>query len=156
MTDGIKLGKYSFPRIRNGTFLEVTYMFLMIFLTSAWGIWLIKDEQIANVKVCCYGFVMFFFILMPLLGTSGAMYSLRSITPDDVRNGCESNEIWIDDMSKDATREWHQNNRKMGPLMNQIMRMAHEFDQRTENLLDQSMCTDICPCYNKMEYAKNS
>ena len=58
----------------------------------------------------------------------------------------------ITDMCKLTREEMRKENR----FIKGLLRFAHNYDMKTEQILDQTMCTETCPCYNYATYSYNS
>jgi hypothetical protein len=45
---------------------------------------------------------------------------------------------------------------KENKLIRGLLHFAHDYDARSEQILDQMMCTDTCPCYSSVyEFDQN-
>ena len=40
----------------------------------------------------------------------------------------------------------------IGYLLEPFVHFAHDFDHHSETLLNNAMCTTLCPCYNVISY----
>lgn len=86
------------------------------------------------------------------------MFSLKNVTPIRMQELCEIDLEIKRDMNEMEKRLVFDRRARVGPIVGNFIQMAQLFDKRSQNLLDQSMCTEVCPCLDdgnaKLKYSK--
>ena len=133
-------------RLQRGILASVFYFFVISIILATSGICLVKNQQNANLKIAFYGCVLFFACVIPIIVQSIGMFSLKNVSTDRMRELCDTDFSVHQGMSL-AEKELVEDRRaRVGPLVKNFIMMAQLFDKRSQNLLDQSMCTPTCPC----------
>jgi len=120
-TGVFKLSIYSMQKLNDGILVSVFYFFFMTIILSMLGLFMVKDEQIGNPRIACYGFFLFFFCALPLLGEAGLFYSLSHITPDRLKELCDADVALSPGMSREEQMLVHNRRKSMGPFVSQFI-----------------------------------
>ena len=118
----------------------IIFFSLIIFLISVIGMFIVKNPP-HNACVLAYGLLIFFLGFIPMVAQGGALMAVAKVDSKT-----------LSDMCKLSMQEAKNENK----FVRGLLRFAHEYDLKTEHILDQTMCTETCPCYNYAEYSYNS
>ena len=95
--------------------------------------------QPRNLKVGIYGGLLFFIGFLPLIGQGSSLLMLEDVDEEELYSNCFSGETELLQVADDHYEE------KILLFQN----LAKELDIFTETILDQKMCSEICPCYHR-------
>lgn len=75
--------------------LGIIYFFVVNLMMAVFGLVLVTksnedNKLISNPRIFIYGNLMFFLCMIPMLTTSGAMFSLNNVEPGEIRELCQT------------------------------------------------------------------
>lgn len=83
--------------------------------------------------VAIFGTFMFLFVSIPLMAEGSALRVLKNLDDSDLDKMCK--------MSPDEARDEYGRG-----MVGSFLQFAHRFDTMSESILNEYMCTEVCPC----------
>lgn len=100
------------------------------------GICIVRNPPKGKCVKFIYGLIIFFLGFIPMITEGSGMLAVAKITPQSIHDLCK--------MDPDAAI-----NESKNKFMRNLIKKAHNFDNYSEKVLDQAMCTKTCPCYTE-------
>ena len=107
------------------------------------GIYIVRYPPGNNIYVAVYGICIFFVGFLPMIVEGGTLTGLANIPNSFIEEKCTG------DGNIKVKGVKHE-------LLNEILTFAHDFDRKSENMLDHMMCTETCPCFYEETYEQNA
>lgn len=125
-------GHFAFERLRAGLLALVIIMFLIIEIAACFGLIHVKRRGMPIVFVIGFGFCVFFFLALPLLAEGSKLLEIARLDDATIDKYCNAS-------SKKSLQD--------APVWTRtIFDIAHVYDDVTERLISDNMCTERCPC----------
>lgn len=138
---------------------RITFAGLFVFLHSiiicGIGVSGIRLTQRNTPQTCysvTYGSLLFFIVIVPLLGQGGALLRIRRIEVAELEAACN---LSYSDLDALRSKNDGFSRRVRNSIEYMIVYFAHELDMHSQLLLDEYMCSDVCPCYYDPEQVPN-
>mmetsp|Transcript_9 Transcript_9/g.17 ORF Transcript_9/g.17 Transcript_9/m.17 type:complete len:292 (+) Transcript_9:13-888(+) len=114
---------------------------VLVILISTCGMCIVRKESTGNCIVFIYGSLIFFGGFLPMISQSTLVLSVNNVSKENIDMMCLLGARNSQNNSDSEDQEG------MNRFLYALADLAHRYDQRTEQILDQNMCTDTCLCY---------
>lgn len=129
-------GLFHFKRWKELAELGLVLMTLLMMVFVFCGCKITSNRRCKTEWVACYGFFILILGFIPFITEGSLLLSISDIEKTDMQRMCKQTPEQVEE--------------EFGLLGSVVSGLAHRFDLISQQVLDQNMCTKVCPCYDSL------